>query len=131
MNRKVLLHKKNNLQRRQARIRVKLAGTARRPRARVFRSLKQIYIQLIDDQQGATLVAASSYEVAKTKKQLDQQATAARKGKIATAYAVGLLAAQKAQEKQISQIVFDRGGYLYHGRVKALAEGLRAGGLVF
>jgi len=109
--------------RRHRRIRKYLAGTEARPRLNVFRSLKHIYVQIIDDSRGHTLVAASTNE------------PALRDGsgnkKTAQAEAVGRLVAQRAKEKGIGKVVFDRGGYVYHGRVKALAEAARAGGLDF
>jgi large subunit ribosomal protein L18 len=106
--------------RRKKRIRAKVAGSAERPRLAVFRSNKGIYAQLVDDTAGATLVAARSAEV--DGKGLDKSGVARKVG--------GLLAA-RAKEKGMEEVVFDRSGYLYHGRVKALAEGAREGGLVF
>ena len=106
--------------RRRRRIRGKVVGTSERPRVAVFRSNKAIYAQIIDDTAGATIVAARSAEV--EAKALDKTA-AARK--------VGKLLGQKARACNIERVVFDRSGYLYHGRVKALAEGAREGGLVF
>ena len=103
------------------RIRKKMRGTAARPRLAVFRSLAHIYAQVIDDAQGATLVSASSVE--KDRK--------AKGGNVATAKAVGQLIAERAKEKGIQKVVFDRGGYIYHGRVKALADAARAAGLEF
>ena len=104
---------------------VKLAaGTSGRARLSVFRSSKQIYAQLIDDVKGATLAAASSLE--KTMRE------GAKTGAdIAAAKAVGKLIAERAKEKGIKDVVFDRGGYLYHGRVKALADAARESGLSF
>lgn len=101
-----------------------VSGTAERPRMSVYRSNKQIYVQFIDDLAGVTLATASSGE-----KALAEQA----KGKpsIEVAKMVGKLAAEKAQEKGISTVVFDRNGYLYHGRVKSLAESAREAGLKF
>jgi len=110
--------------RKHDRVRKKIDGTPERPRLNVFRSLKNIYVQIIDDTTGNTLVAAST---------LDE----AIKGKLASggnkeaAKEVGKLIGQKAVEKGIKQVVFDRGGYLYHGRVKELAEGAREAGLEF
>lgn len=101
-------------------IRKKVAGTAERPRLSVFRSNKQIYAQIIDDVTGHTLVAASSREI-----------TGANGTKTEMAKQVGIALARKAAEKQIATVSFDRGGFLYHGRVKALAEGAREGGLTF
>jgi large subunit ribosomal protein L18 len=106
--------------RRKKRIRGKVTGTSERPRLSVFRSNKAIYAQIVDDLGGRTLASARSAEVAD--KGLD---------KSAVAHKVGELVAARAKEKSIEQIVFDRSGYLYHGRVKALAEGAREGGLVF
>jgi len=103
------------------RIRKKLRGTASRPRLSVFRSNKDIYCQAIDDINGVTLVSASSRD-----KGLDLTGT-----KTDIAKKVGMSLAEKAQSKGISDCLFDRGGYLYHGRVKALAEGAREGGLKF
>lgn len=109
--------------RRHHRIRKHLAGTPARPRLSVFRSSKHIYAQVIDDSRGVTLAAASSGESA-----LHASAEGA---KTARARAVGELVAQRARERGIEKVVFDRGGYLYHGRVKALADGARAAGLDF
>ena len=100
-------------------IRAKISGTAARPRLSVFRSNKNIYAQLIDDAAGKTLVAASSAE------------TEAGAGKIDASTSVGKALAAKAQEQGISEVVFDRSGYLYHGRIKSLAEGAREAGLKF
>lgn len=104
------------------RIRRKVRGTEERPRLAVFRSLKHIYAQVIDDRKGLTLVAASSAE---------KNAGVASGGNVAGAKEVGKLIAQRALEKGIRKVVFDRGGYLYHGRVKALAEAARETGLEF
>jgi large subunit ribosomal protein L18 len=105
---------------RQKRIRGHLAGTPERPRVSVFRSNRAIYAQVIDDVAGATLVSARSSEV-----------EAAGLDKSGVAKKVGELLAQRAAAKKIETVVFDRSGYLYHGRVKALAEGAREGGLRF
>lgn len=105
------------------RIRAKMSGTAERPRLNVYRSLNHIYTQLIDDASGTTLVSASS----KGKKTEEKSSG----GNVAAARTVGKLIAERAQEKGIKKVVFDRGGYLYHGRVKALAEAAREGGLDF
>ena len=110
--------------RRHARVRQKVTGTGERPRLAVFRSLNHIYAQVIDDTAGKTLVAASTLD-AELKEGL------AGKDKAAQAQLVGGLLAKRAAEKGISQVSFDRGGFLYHGRVKALAEGAREGGLKF
>lgn len=110
--------------RRHRRVRKSVSGTAARPRLNVFRSSKHIYAQIIDDVQGRTLAAVSSV----SKELAEQLKTGANKQ---AARAVGKLIAQKAREKSITQVVFDRGGYLYHGRVKELADGAREGGLRF
>jgi large subunit ribosomal protein L18 len=105
------------------RIREKISGTAERPRLNVYRSLNHIYTQLIDDANGVTLVSASSFGKKDDAKPYG--------GNVAAAQEVGKLIAQRAQEKGIKKVVFDRGGYLYHGRVKALAEAAREAGLDF
>jgi large subunit ribosomal protein L18 len=104
------------------RIRHTLRGTGERPRLAVFRSLKHIYAQVIDDTQGRTLASASSSE---------KSAQVGGGGNVQGAKAVGRLIAGRAKEKGINKVVFDRGGYLYHGRVKVLAEAAREGGLEF
>ncbi len=106
--------------RRKKRIRGKVTGTSERPRLSVFRSNKAIYAQIVDDLSGRTLAAARSAEI--EAKVLDKSAVARK---------VGELVASRAKDKSIERVVFDRSGYLYHGRVKALAEGAREGGLVF
>jgi large subunit ribosomal protein L18 len=107
--------------RRHARVRKNISGTAQRPRLNVFRSAKHIYAQIIDDTKGITLVSASSMD-----KGFD-----ANGGNIEGAKAVGKAVAEKAVAAGIKAVVFDRGGYVYHGRVAALAEGAREGGLEF
>ena len=104
------------------RIRAKIAGTAQKPRLSVFRSNTEIYVQLIDDDNAATLASASSRD----KDIAAQNGTKSEKSKL-----VGQAIARKAKELGIEKVVFDRGGNLYHGRVKQLAEGAREGGLVF
>ena len=106
---------------RHKRVRGKVAGTAECPRLNVFRSLSNIYAQLIDDVKGVTLVAASTVE--KDFKDYGGNKNAAHQ--------VGKLLAERAAEKGITNVVFDRGGYIYHGRVQELAEGAREGGLKF
>jgi large subunit ribosomal protein L18 len=113
--------------RRKLRIRKKVEGTAERPRLTVFRSNKQIYAQVIDDRSGATIVAASSVGKDAAKPAADTE----EKGKRSVAEAVGQVVASACLAKGISQVVFDRNGYIYHGRVKALADGARKGGLSF
>ncbi|MFZ7761198.1 50S ribosomal protein L18 [Bacillus velezensis] len=108
-------------QKRHARVRAKLSGTAERPRLNVFRSNKHIYAQIIDDVNGVTLASASTLD-----KDLNVEST----GDSAAAK-VGELVAKRASEKGVSDVVFDRGGYLYHGRVKALADAAREAGLKF
>jgi large subunit ribosomal protein L18 len=106
------------------RIRKRLSGSPARPRLAVFRSTKHIYAQIIDDSKGTTLIAASTLD-ADAKKDLKYG------GNIAAAKAVGKLVAERAKQKGIDAVLFDRGGYLYHGRVKALAEAAREAGLKF
>ncbi len=110
--------------RRHRRVRAKIAGTPERPRLNVFRSLGNIYAQVIDDVAGQTLVSAST---------IDRELRGQLEGKSKTdaAKLVGELVAQRAQLAGVKQVVFDRGGYRYHGRVKALADGARAAGLEF
>lgn len=106
------------------RVRKKISGSTDRPRLRVFKTAKHIYAQLIDDVAGHTLLSMSTLS-----KQFDGDENV--KGKVAEAHKCGLLLAQLAKEKGIMKVVFDRGGYLYHGRVKALSDGAREGGLDF
>lgn len=106
---------------RHKRVRAKISGTPEMPRLNVFRSEANIYAQVIDDVNGVTLASASSLD----------KAIEGYGGNIAAATAVGKLVAERAKAKGIETVVFDRGGYLYHGRVKALAEGAREGGLKF
>jgi large subunit ribosomal protein L18 len=101
------------------RIRKKVSGTSTKPRLSVFRSNKEIYCQLIDDVNGVTLASASSKQVAK------------QENKVLQSVSVGKEIASKAKSMSIDKVVFDRGGYLYHGRVKSLADGAREGGLIF
>ena len=116
---------KNSTERRQARVRRAVkAGANGRPRLSVFRSSKHIYAQIIDDLKGGTVVAASSME----KTLREGRKTGAN---VDAAKAVGKLVAERAAAKGVKHVVFDRGGYLYHGRVKALAEAAREGGLNF
>lgn len=101
------------------RIRRKVRGTAERPRLAVFRSLRHIYAQVIDDSKGATIVSASSKN------------SGTNGGNVAGAKAIGKAVAERARERGIRKVVFDRGGYIYHGRVKALADAAREAGLEF
>jgi large subunit ribosomal protein L18 len=112
-------------QRSKTRIRKKISGNVEIPRLTVYRSLNQIYAQIIDDSTGTTLVAASSL----SKEVAEEIKTS--KGKISKGKLVGSLVAKKALEKKISNVVFDRNGYRYHGRVQAVAEGAREAGLKF
>jgi large subunit ribosomal protein L18 len=112
---------KNNFEQRRARVRAKVVGTKDRPRLSVYRSNKAIYAQIIDDTQGKTLVSVAPQDKALTK----------AKTKIEKAALVGELLAQKALKAKIKKVVFDKSGYKYHGRIKAVAEGARKGGLSF
>lgn len=120
-----ILKKKAARQRRHKHILRRLRGTGERPRVVIFRSNKHIYAQAVDDLQQRTLFSASTLS-----KEIREQ-IAQTKGKTAQAKLVGLLLAETAKKNNIKKIVFDRAGYLYHGRVKALAEGAREGGLDF
>ena len=109
-------------QKRHARVRTKLSGTEARPRLNVFRSNKHIYAQLIDDVNGVTLASAST---------LDKEINLDSSSNVEAAVKIGELVAKRAVEKGVKTVVFDRGGYLYHGRVKALADAARENGLEF
>jgi len=126
--------------RRQKRVRAKIFGTTEIPRFCVSRSAKHIYAQLIDDEKRKTFLAVSDQELKKSPrkvasrprgKKIKDKEERARTGKVAIAYEVGKLAAEKALKKKIEKVVFDRGGHKYHGRVRALAEGARSAGLKF
>lgn len=117
------ISKNQTRQRVHARIRKKVLGTAERPRLSVYRSLNHIYVQVIDDLKGVTLVSASSAEGKKADRRTG--------GNLAAAKSVGKAIAERARNKGIEKVVFDRGGYIYHGRVKALADAAREGGLAF
>jgi large subunit ribosomal protein L18 len=106
------------------RIRRKLSGSSERPRLAIFRSVAHIYAQVIDDSRGTTLVSASSVDKV-------EKGAKAKGGNVAAAKAIGKLVAERAKEKGIKSVVFDRGGYQYHGRVKALADAAREAGLEF
>lgn len=114
-------HKRSRRERIKQGIRKRLSGSSERPRLTVFRSNKAIYAQIIDDNQGKTLVSASTLS----------KDFSASGNKIEQSKAVGALVAEKAKAAGINRVVFDRNGYLYHGRVKSLAEGAREGGLEF
>ena len=107
---------------RHSRIRKNISGTAARPRLCVFRSNKNIYAQIIDDEKQTTIISAST---------LDKDITVENGGNVDAATAVGTLIAKRALDKNITTVVFDRGGYLYHGKIKALADAARAAGLQF
>ena len=119
--------KKDRRERIRLRLRKKLAGDAARPRVAVFRSVAHIYVQAIDDASGTTLASVSTTEPA-VKGQL---AEGARGSNVQGAAAVGRLLAERLKEKGITRVVFDRGGFLYHGRVRAVAEAAREAGLEF
>ena len=110
--------------RRHARVRRRVSGTAAKPRLAVFRSLSHIYVQVIDDVERVTIASASDVE-----KDVVSQAGGKKKAEVATI--VGSLVAERAKQKGVSQVVFDRGGYPFHGRIKALADAAREGGLSF
>lgn len=119
------LNKRKDLRlKRKKRIRKKMTGTVERPRLSVFRSAKHIYSQIIDDSQGITLVTAST-----TEKEIREQQKF--ENKIAAAAYIGQLLAERAVQKGIKSVVFDRNGFLYHGRVKAVSDGARKAGLDF
>jgi large subunit ribosomal protein L18 len=111
--------------RRHVRVRSKVSGTQARPRLNVFRSTAHIYVQVIDDLAGTTLVSASDLEEA-VRERAGEGAT-----KVARSKAVGEIIAERSREAGIEAVVFDRGGFLYHGRIKAVADGAREGGLKF
>ncbi|MFH1451074.1 MAG: 50S ribosomal protein L18 [bacterium] len=127
MAKKVKTSKKEKRKQRHARITAKAFGVAQKPRLCVFRSLKHIYAQLIEDENGKTLIACSDQEIKKTAK----EKTAKTGVNVEMARNVGKLIAEKAKKEKIEAVIFDRGGYRYHGKVKALAEGAREGGLKF
>ncbi len=108
--------------RRHKKVRAKIFGTAARPRLSVYRSNKHVFVQLIDDNKGVTLVSARDQEI--PEKELKKA-----KGKVGRSFLVGKMIGQRALDKGIKEAVFDRGGYKYHGRVKAIAEGAREAGL--
>ena len=137
--------KREKLYRRRMRVRAKVKGTSKAPRLSVYRSLKHIYTQIINDEKGVTLISASDREAdgdikvgkkSKVKEQtiamrdLQTESNQSSRG-LMLAFAVGKLVAEKALKKKIRRVVFDRGGRVYHGQIKAVAEGARAGGLKF
>ncbi|MFC1663811.1 50S ribosomal protein L18 [Patescibacteria group bacterium] len=133
-----MLKKQEKRRRRHKKIRAKISGSASRPRLCVFRSAKHIHAQLIDDDKGKALASASDLKLkkpSKVKKSADTKKLKTEKtirsGKVSLAFEVGKLIAKKGLDKKINKVVFDRGGHAYHGRIKALAEGAREGGLKF
>lgn len=116
------LDKNATRKKRHARVRAKLSGTSARPRLNVFRSNKHVYAQIIDDMNGVTLASASTLD-----KELNLESTS----NVEAAQKIGELVAKRAVEKGITAVVFDRGGYLYHGRIQALADAARENGLEF
>ncbi len=131
-----MLDKQTKRNRRHKRIRAKVSGTTKVPRLCVFRSNQHIYAQLIDDEKAKTLLRASDMEIKSSKgkaKNLKekQEKKKGLSGRVAVSYEVGKLIAARAKEKKITKVVFDRGGNKYHGRIRALAEGAREGGLKF
>ena len=121
------IEKQLKSKRRHARVRAKISGTAKRPRLSVFKSNKGMYIQLIDDEKGRTLISTSSKDIKPTKANKDEKMSLGMK----ISYEMGKLIAKKAIDKKILKAVFDKGGSKYHGRVKAVANGARKGGLQF
>ena len=129
--------KREKRKRRHRKIRIRVSGTAEIPRLCVFKSTNHIYAQLIDDDSGKTILSACDLEIKKSKRGTKKETKEEKKetknygGKKALAFETGQLIAKKALEKKIKKVVFDRGGFAYHGRVRALAEGARKGGLEF
>lgn len=123
---KSMQRKRERRERAHLRVRSRVRGTAERPRLAVYKSLKYIYAQVIDDQQGTTLVAATSADP-----EIKSQLTGASAATAAAAKLVGQVVAERAKAKGIGRVVFDRGGYIYHGNVKAVAEAAREKGLQF
>jgi len=119
--------KKLKRKRRKIRIRSRIFGTAKKPRLSVFKSNKHIYAQLIDDQESKTLASVSDMNIAKNKASKNKKEKSDQK----PAFLVGQMIGQKALKKNIKKVVFDRGGFKYHGQIKALAEGARKAGLIF
>jgi len=120
--------KRTKRKRRHKRVRAKISGTKDRPRLSIYRSLNHIYAQLIDDEKGETLKAVSDLDVKDPKKEV-KAGKKKLEGKVAAAYKVGKEIAKKAKKDKIKKVVADRGGYQYHGRIKALIEGAREEGL--
>jgi len=123
--------KKQRRERRHKKVRSRISGTSKIPRLCVFRSANHIYCQLINDEKAETILNSTDSDIKKAKKGKIKGKEKEYAGKLAAAYETGKLVAEKAIEKGIKKVVFDRGGFGYHGRVKALAEGVREGGLEF
>lgn len=132
MSKENISFKKLKKDTRHLKIRAKVKGTAEVPRLAVFRSNAHIYAQLIDDESGKTLLSASDKEIKTAAVKFSEKDGKNENGRrIAAAQKVGLLAAEKAKKAKIEKVVFDRGGFKYHGRIKSVAEGAREGGLKF
>lgn len=125
-----MLEKKEKRIRRHKRVRAKIKGTTKIPRLCVFRSSKHIYVQLINDEKNEVLASVSDQQIKKTKK-VSGDKKDKKSGKINSAYEVGRLIAEEAKKLKIEKAVFDRAGFLFHGRVKSLADGARENGLKF
>lgn len=125
MNKQIAKNQRRS--RRKAKIRSKISGTAKCPRLSVHRSNTGMYVQLIDDKKGVTIISAHSKEIKEVKADKDSKLGT----KETTSFMLGELIAKKGADKKITKIIFDRGSYLYHGRVKAIGEGARKGGLIF
>lgn len=121
------MQNKNRKTKRQIRVRSKTKGTSNRPRLSVFRSNRFVYAQIIDDEKGRTLIGLSERHITDSK----DNSIVTAKSRIERVKALGILLAKKAEEKKIKKVVFDRGSYVYHGVIKALADGAREGGLQF
>jgi len=117
--------------RRHGRIRARIFGTSEVPRLCIFKSVNHIYCQLIDDEKNKTILSASDLEIKKSKTKKTNEDKKGSGSKMTIACEVGKLIAKKAQEKKIKKVIFDRGGFTYHGRIKSLADGAREGGLIF
>ena len=127
--------KKQKRHRRHKKIRTRIKGTAQRPRFCVFRSLQHIYAQLIDDEKNNVLISVSDLDIKNPstgkKKSSSGEAGAKRGSKENSAFEIGKLIAEKSKELKVTEVVFDRGGFIFHGRIKAVADGAREGGLKF
>ena len=131
MRQTIIRHKTENRARRKGRVRSKIRGTKERPRISVFRSNSYIYAQLVDDETGSTITEANDREVDMKKVSKDDLKGDTGTVNLLRAFKTGEMLAKKAQDKKVTTVVFDKSHYKFHGRVKALAEGARAGGLKF